>query len=70
MVPPLKYNVKNRRNLFKKVLKGVRGRLIHSVSLDKPLWIENDARRNEKFKAILNSGDHVIIIQRQSFQLR
>ncbi|WP_405314968.1 CarD family transcriptional regulator [Faecalibacillus faecis] len=37
--------------------------LIHSVSLDKPLWIENDARRNEKFKAILNSGDHVIIIQ-------
>ena len=37
--------------------------LIHSVSLDQPLWIENDTKRNEKFKTILNSGDHVKIIQ-------
>lgn len=36
--------------------------LIHNVTLDEELWVENNSRRNEKFNAILCNGNHSEII--------
>lgn len=38
-------------------------RLVQSVSLDEPLWIDDDAQRQTAFSKVLKSGDHRSIIQ-------
>lgn len=37
--------------------------LIHSVSLDTPLWIENASLRREAFAQLLHEGNHATLIR-------
>lgn len=37
--------------------------LIHSVSLDTPLWIDNPSARREAFAELLHQGDHAVLIR-------
>lgn len=38
-------------------------RLIHDVSLEKPLWTDNNIVRKNSFAQILNDGDHSLMMQ-------
>ncbi len=37
--------------------------LIHSVSLDTPLWIDNPSARREAFAELLHEGEHTVLIR-------